>query len=70
MGILGGAKSLEELEMEKQRVASEKEIAEQKALIAEAKRRYGGGGVVEKVTKFLGNTKSGMDWSALKFRLK
>lgn len=69
MGFLNGHKSLEELEMEKQQTKTEVEIAEQKALIAEAKKRYGSGGIVDKIGKFVGNTKSGMDWSALKFRL-
>lgn len=69
MSILGGAKSLEDLEMEKQRVTSEQEIAEKRALIAEAKKRYGNDWK-SNFTKFVGNTKSGIDWSAIKFRCK
>ena len=71
MGILGeGNQSLEELEAKKEMAKARTEIAEQKALEAEAKRRYG-----TDWKKFFsaggdGGFKSGIDWQAIKFRTK
>lgn len=69
MSIFGGNKSLEELEMEKERTKIQVEAEQNKALIAEAKKRYGSDWR-DKVGSFLKNSKSGIDWSAVKFRMK
>lgn len=50
----------EQNEIQKQRVS----LAEQKALEAEAKRRYG-----KDWMKMLGGVHSGLDWNAVKFKL-
>jgi hypothetical protein len=54
---------LNQLELEEEAMGKQVSIEEKKALIKEAKRRYG-----KDWTKIL-NVKSGMDWNALKFRL-
>jgi hypothetical protein len=64
MGFLNREKDLGELEEEKERVADELDIEQKKALIAEAKKRYG-----KDWTKVLGGIHSGMDWDAVKFKL-
>lgn len=64
MGFLNGPKDLGELEEEKEIVADELDIAQKRALIAEAKKRYG-----TDWKKMLSGVKSGMDWDAVKFRL-
>lgn len=69
MGFLNGNKSLEELEMEKERVKAQVEVEQNKALIAEAKKRYGSDWK-DKVGSFLKNSKSGIDWNAVKFRMQ
>ncbi len=55
---------LNELEMKEEAMKREVSIEEKKALVAEAKKRYG-----KDWTKIL-NFKSGMDWQALKFKLE
>ena len=72
MGFLDSGASLEELEEKKQRAITMTEIArqqaERKALIAEAKRRYG----KDWMQFFKGSGKgggSGIDWNAVKFKL-
>ncbi len=69
MPIFGEGRTIEDLEEEKQRKQSQLEIEEKKALIAEAKRRYGGDWK-RHFTKFISGTKSGIDWQAIKFRVK
>jgi hypothetical protein len=64
MGFINGDKDIGELEEEKEREDLKVSIAQQKALEAEAKRRYG-----SDWRKMLGSIKSGMDWDAVKFRL-
>jgi hypothetical protein len=64
MGFLNGPKDIGDLEEEKERVGDELDIAQKKALIAEAKKRYGADW-----QKMLGSVHSGMDWDAVKFRL-
>jgi len=58
---------LNQLELEDETRAKELSIAEKKALIAEAKRRYGRDWR-RFFSHFLGKG-SGIDWSAIKFRL-
>ena len=55
---------LNELELENEALEQKMSIEEKKAIIAEAKRRYG-----KDWTKFFGNVHSGMDWEALKFKI-
>jgi hypothetical protein len=55
---------LANLEMKDEAMDHEVSIQEKKALIAEAKKRYGSGW--QKILNF----KSGMDWQALKFKLE
>ena len=69
MGILGGNKSLEELEMEKQRTESQLQVEQNKAAIAEAKKRYGKD-YLQFFKKTVGDTRSGIDWQAIRFRCK
>ena len=64
MGFLSEKKDLGELEEEKEIYADKLDIEQKKALIAEAKKRYG-----TNWRSVLGNVKSGMDWDAVKFRL-
>jgi hypothetical protein len=52
------------LEAEREEGRLKLDIAQQKALEVEAKKRYG-----SDWKRFFGNMKSGIDWSALKFRL-
>ena len=56
MGFLNGPKDIGDLEEEKERVGDELDIAQKKALIAEAKKRYGADW-----QKMLGSVHSGMD---------
>ena len=56
---------LNELEQQDEELKTEMSIAEKKALIAEAKKRYG-----KDWTKVFEGVHSGMDWNALKFRIK
>lgn len=69
MGFLDKEMSLEESELKKEQLQNILEIEQKKALIAEAKKRYG-----KDWQKFIpgisGGVKSGMDWNALKFRIK
>ena len=69
MGFLNEPRTIEEMEEKKQMMAAKLEVEEKKALIAEAKRRYGADW--RKFFKFggEGGMKSGIDWSSLKFRL-
>ena len=55
---------LSELEMEDEALRSKVSIEEKKAIIAEAKKRYG-----KDWKKLLGGVESGMDWNSLKFKL-
>ena len=64
MGFMNPPKDLGELEEDKERYADELDIAQKKALIAEAKKRYGSNWKDK-----LGGIKSGLDWQAVKFRL-
>jgi hypothetical protein len=57
-------KDLGELEEEKELYADKLDIEQKKALIAEAKKRYG-----NDWRKFLGNIKSGIAWDEVKFKL-
>ena len=65
MSLLTPTKSLDELESENEKMAASLSIEEKKALIREAKRRYG-----KEWKLHLPKVKSGMDWDALRFRLK
>lgn len=65
MGFLNSPKSLEYLEEEDERKQVELSIEEKKALIAQAKQKYG------KDWKFhFPEIKTGLDWNALKFKLQ
>ena len=55
---------LNDLELQNEAMAQRVSIEEKRALIAEAKKRYG-----KDWTKIL-NVKSGMDWNSLKFKLE
>lgn len=57
-------KSIEELMEEKERMDIEAQIAEQKALRAEAKKRYG-----SDWSRMFKGAKSGIDWDSVKFKL-
>ena len=56
---------LNQLEMQDEQLKAEMSIQEKKMLIAEAKKRYG-----KDWTKVFEGVHSGMDWNALKFRIK
>lgn len=58
-------KTLDELEEEREATQLQVDIAERRALLAEAKRRYGSDWK-DKIPKF----QSGIDWGALKFQLR
>lgn len=58
---------LAELEEENEAMRTKVSIAEQKALEAEAKRRYGKDW--KSVLGGLGKFRSGIDWGAIKFKL-
>ena len=53
-----------ELEQRKAAMAAQLDIEEKKALIREAKRRYG-----PDWRKFFSGLKSGIDWQSLRFRI-
>lgn len=59
-------KTLDELEEDNERADAELKLAEKRALIKECNRRYGRGGW--KMFSSNGMT-SGIDWTALKFKL-
>ncbi len=61
--------SMEELEEIKQRKAAQLEIEEKKALIVEAKKRYGSDWKRMLNLGSNGTVKSGIDWQSLKFKL-
>ncbi len=65
MGFLRTPKTIEELEDEEERTDHQLSISEKRALIAEAKKRYGKDWRLR-----LPKIESGMDWSALKFRMQ
>ena len=65
MSLLTPTKSLDELESENEKMAANLSIEQKKALIRETKRRYG-----KEWKLHLPKVKSGMDWDALRFRLK
>lgn len=65
MGFLREQKDIGELEEEKEMVGEQLEIEQKKALIAEAKKRYG-----NDWKKFLGDIHSGFDWDSLKFKMQ
>ena len=65
MSLLGGEKSLGELEEEKEEATTRAQIAQQKEIEAEAKRRYG-----SDWKKMLGNVHSGINWDSVKFKLQ
>jgi len=56
---------LMELEQEDEALKTQLSIDEKKALIAEAKKKYG-----KDWTKFFTDAHSGLDWQALKFRIR
>lgn len=58
---------LEQLEIENEALEQQVSIEEKKALIAEAKQRYGNDW--KRHLSFLGNIHSGLDWEAVKFKL-
>ena len=64
MGFLTPKKSLDELEDESDRATAQLSIEQKRALIREAKKRYG-----KDWKLHLPNIKSGMDWNALRFHL-
>ena len=65
MGFLNkDNRDLGELEEEKEKEKDRMDIAQMKAIEAEAKKRYG-----SDWKKMLGDVHSGMDWNAVKFRL-
>ena len=64
MGFLSTPKTVEALEEENERTAQQLSIAEKRALITEAKKRYGRDWKLH-----LPKVESGMDWDALRFRL-
>lgn len=59
---------LSQLELEDEARRVELSVAEKRALIKEAKRRYGGDTM--SFFKRLSSGGSGMDWQALKFRMQ
>ena len=65
MGFLNPPKSLDQLEAEDERRSVEVSIEEKRALIGEAKKRYG-----KDWKLHLPKIESGFDWNALRFRLK
>lgn len=67
MGIFGEDKTIDELEEEDAVQTIRASISDKKKIIREAKRKYGSDWKVQLI-KFAKNTKSGMDWNALKFR--
>jgi hypothetical protein len=64
MGFINGDQDIGELEEQKEMEKDKMEIAQMKAIEAEAKKRYG-----RDWKTMLGGVKSGMDWNAVKFRL-
>lgn len=64
MGIFAQDKTPDELEEEAYRTKTQINLEEQRALLREVKHRYG-----RDWKRHLPNIKSGMDWSALKFKL-
>lgn len=65
MGFLNPPKSLDELEEDNDRTATQLSIEQKQALIREAKKRYGNDWKLH-----LPEIKSGLDWNALRFRLR
>jgi len=63
--MFGKDKTLEELEAENELMQQRVNLAEKQALINEAKKKYG-----KDWKLHIPNVKSGMDWSALKFRVR
>jgi len=57
--------SLAELEEQNEEMSTKVSIAEKAALIREAKRRFG-----PDWKRFFSSVKSGIDWQAIKFRVK
>lgn len=64
MGFLNPQKTIDELEEQEERIDHQLSLAEKKALLAEAKKRYGRDWKIH-----LPEIKSGMDWEALKFKM-
>lgn len=64
-GFFRKEKTIDELEAEQERMKLEATIAEQRAMSQEMKKRYGSGW-----TKMFSGVKSGIDWNAVKLRLK
>jgi len=64
MGLLTPTKNLDELEEEGERVNSELSIEQKKALIREAKNKFGSDWKLH-----LPKAKSGFNWNALRFKL-
>jgi hypothetical protein len=54
----------EEMQQQLERAKAEREIAEQRALVAEAKKRYG-----KDWSKMFSNFSGGIDWQKLKFNV-
>lgn len=59
---------LNQLELEDEAASKRVSLEEKKALIAEAKKRYGKD-YLKFFSKFTSKDGTGMDWAALKFRL-
>ena len=57
--------TLAELEEENERKRTEVSIAEKEALIREAKKRHG-----KDWRRFFGGFKSGIDWQAMRFKIR
>jgi len=64
MGLLNPPKNLDELEDESDRTATQLSIEQKRALIREAKKRYGSDWKLH-----LPKIVSGFDWKALRFKL-
>jgi len=64
MGLLNPPKNLDELEDESDRTATQLSIEQKRALIREAKKRYGSDWKL-----YLPKIVSGFDWKALRFKL-
>lgn len=65
MGFFSEAKTVEQLEEENERQTQQLSIAEKRAAIALAKKKYG-----SHFKLHMPKIESGFDWSALKFRVK
>ncbi len=64
MGFLNDSDQLDQLEEKNEVLNQQLSMEEKKALIAKAKERHG-----KDWTRFFSDTKSGIDWSAVKFRM-